>query len=694
MLDYIMKKINEKKQTSDQTELANEHFENEAILECCHLFSEMDELTEHGSELNQIRNIDAVNIALDNDVEIDSIELCVADGRLLDTPMAAIIHSESYAGMYSYDDFYTEACTHPKKFIESDYEYENRIISEADNAYNKYCQYIFQEGLFSSDKISLDDPTIQWNKMVNFGPSNPSDPSSAPYNIKLGVAYECPAPNKILIKQRDTLSVFDNIQEAGVFLTFAESYTKWLEEKGFKIPAGKNVWDVIVPKRILIPVKPVDKFIFFFEAENLMSNARNTDYCYLGYSLPIKQTRHYIGGSELPSAQGASFNKPEQISLDTASVGGSRFVDMKSVIRESYETVEPLERVVQEAISFDDEGDSSSNNADSSTPSLNMDSTSADGGDTPPPAEGDTNNNASAEQVKQNDVSADIANKVSDELDKKNEEQNATPENTIDGTESNESIDSLNLANTDLPDESIETPGDETNVDADMDNEGSIDDKLNALDDSMSDDMDTNADGTLNVQDMSPNDLIKSAEEKIKNMSIAQIQAFLSGGDESGIEDGIEQPADSAVQEAFILTKKNINAELDATLRKCLGDLNNSKLDVTQIVSEFKKDGKKLNRALSKAAKMTDMYNDTERNTFIKLNKCLADLIVIFKPEPDKNTLQTIKRLIKAFTSQATAVGKIVDKHKNDTPKPDKDKKGEAKQEGFIFDDMPSRIVE
>lgn len=693
MLDYIMEKINEKKQASEQPDLLNEHFENEAILECCHLFAEMDELTENGSELNQIRNIDAVNIALDNDVEIDSIELCVADGRLLDTPMAAMIHSESYAGMYSYDDFYTEACTHPKKFIESDYEYENRIISEADNAYNKYCQYIFQEGLFSSDKLSLDDPTVQWSKMVNFGPSDPNDSASTPYNIKLGVAYECPSPNKILIKQRDTMAVFDNVQEAGVFLKFGETYTQWLQEKGFSIPAGKNVWDVIVPKRILVPVKPVDKFIFFFEAENLMSNSPETDFCYIGYSLPIKPSRRYIGGADLPTSQG--INKPEQISLNRAGIGGSRFVDMKSVIKESYETVEPLERIVQEVISFGDEGDSgNTSSGDSSAPSLSMDSTSSDGGDTPPApsegTEGDTNNNLSAEQVKQNDVSAEIANKVSDELEKKNEEQNATPENTIDGTDSTESIDSLNLADTDLPDEATESSGDELNVDAGMDNEGSIDDKLNALDDSMSDNMDTNADGTLNVQDMSPNDLIKSAEEKIKNMSIAQIQAFLSDGDESGIEEGIEQPADS-VQEAFILTKKNINAELDATLRKCLGDLNNNKLDVTQIVSEFKKDGKKLNRALSKAAKMTDMYNDNERNAFIKLNKCLADLIVIFKPEPDKGTLQSIKRLIKAFTSQATGVGKIIEKHKNDTPKPDKPK---AQQEGFTFDGMPTRIVE
>jgi hypothetical protein len=58
--------------------------------------------------------------------------------------------------------------------------------------------------------------------------------------------------------------------------------------------------------------------------------------------------------------------------------------------------------------------------------------------------------------------------------------------------------------------------------------------------------------------------------------------------------------------------------------------------------------------------------NESERNAFIKLNKCLADLLVIIKANADKKELQTIKRLIKAFVQQAAGVGKIIEKHKND----------------------------
>ena len=104
----------------------------------------------------------------------------------------------------------------------------------------------------------------------------------------------------------------------------------------------------------------------------------------------------------------------------------------------------------------------------------------------------------------------------------------------------------------------------------------------------------------------------------------------------------------------------------DASLRKSLGDLNDSTMNINELVGAFKRDGKKLNRALSKAAKMTDIYDESERNSFIKLNKCLADLLVIIKANADKKELQTIKRLIKAFVQQAAGVGKIIEKHKND----------------------------
>ena len=165
---------------------------------------------------------------------------------------------------------------------------------------------------------------------------------------------------------------------------------------------------------------------------------------------------------------------------------------------------------------------------------------------------------------------------------------------------------------------------------------------------------------------MSPEQIKAAVADKVDKMPMSAIKAFLS--DDTDTNDDIggdvgEVPADGAVTEAFVLTKKNINGELDVCLRKCLGDLNDTSKDLNDILNAFKKDGKKLNRALSKASKMGDVYGDDERNKFIKLNKCTADLIVSFSAT--KMDVKVTKRLIKAFTSASVIVGKIIDKHKN-----------------------------
>ena len=82
-------------------------------------------------------------------------------------------------------------------------------------------------------------------------------------------------------------------------------------------------------------------------------------------------------------------------------------------------------------------------------------------------------------------------------------------------------------------------------------------------------------------------------------------------------------------------------------------------------MTSFKKYGKKLNKILTKACKIKDVYDANEVESLKKLNKCLADLLVTISASTDKSNIQTIKRLIKAFTSQAVVVGKIVDKKKD-----------------------------
>lgn len=699
MLDYIMQKINGMT-GNKENEMIQEQKENETILECAHLIQELEEISIEGSPMNQERDIsNALDISLEEDVELESIEVSLSDGRILDTPADILMNSSAYAEMKTYDDFYNEANKRDKSFLESQFEFDRHTEAIAEQEYNKYKGMLFQEELFAMGRLSVDDPTIQWVRMIDFGPMDPSDPKSHPYVVRMNIAYESVAPRKILIKQRDTVTMAIDPYPT-TFTDFAAKYTEYMESHGFKIPTGKTIWDVVVPKRILIPVDPVDAFAFFIEAENLISDDRKTNYIYIGYTMPIKSKVQGIGAVGTKQSLNL-INGVPNIRLSTI-VDNNKM--MKEYASEPVEESE-LRRVIQEAIDFGDSGSSET----SDTPPSTGDSDASSTNDAPATT-GDDNNAETNDSVDTTKVdSRDVSPQIADAVEKKTEEQKAISdeidaENENPDADSIEHTDSLNTTSTDLPDDNLDENPD-LNTDG-LDNiekpiegsdEESIDDKLADLNTEGELSDDGTDMGNVDISSMSMEDLKKLAEKKLEKMPMGELQAFLNDATESPLN---EETNTEVQQEAFIITKKNINAELDACLRNTLGDLNNSTKNVAEIVTEFKKDGKKLNRALSKACKYTDVYDEKERTVFTKLNKCLADLIVTFVSDPDKKALQVIKRLIKAFTSQAVAVGKIIEKHKGDVITSNKKKDESVKQESFNDIELdnselfPRRIIE
>lgn len=115
------------------------------------------------------------------------------------------------------------------------------------------------------------------------------------------------------------------------------------------------------------------------------------------------------------------------------------------------------------------------------------------------------------------------------------------------------------------------------------------------------------------------------------------------------------------------MTRGNIGKELDIHLRKTMGVLNDSDKDLNEICSEFRKEGKKLNRVVHKAAGMKKVFNDDERKHMARLNHVLVDLMAIMRGEIEESATSTVKRLIQAFVSEATAVAQIVE---SKNPKP------------------------
>ena len=153
---------------------------------------------------------------------------------------------------------------------------------------------------------------------------------------------------------------------------------------------------------------------------------------------------------------------------------------------------------------------------------------------------------------------------------------------------------------------------------------------------------------------MTIDELLKQGSDKLKGMTLNQLKSFLSDGAES----------EAVQQEAFFLTTKNINSEIDVHLRNALGILNSEELDIETLITSFKKEGKQLNRVLSKASKMKKLYSEEERKDIGILNKCLIDLTTTLKMSKDQNYVSAVKRLIQAFTSQSKVVANIVEAHK------------------------------
>lgn len=132
---------------------------------------------------------------------------------------------------------------------------------------------------------------------------------------------------------------------------------------------------------------------------------------------------------------------------------------------------------------------------------------------------------------------------------------------------------------------------------------------------------------------------------------------------------------DAIIEEAFFLTRGNIGKELDIHLRKALGILNNNEMEIEQLCTAFRKEGKQLNRVVHKASTMKKVFNETECKQLLKLNHCLTDLMTMLRSNIDQGSIMTVKRMIQAFVQEATGVLQMIEQ-KNDPGKP--------VQEGFF----------
>lgn len=590
--------------------------DSETILEYAHLFQELDDLSMKGTDEDKARPME-VDIPLDDDIEIESIELNLSDGRITDIPMDAKVQESNYDVMKTFDDFYQEACRNVSIFTrESEDGLENRRIEYANKAYNKYKNRIIQEGLFGFDKMDLNDDRIPSKMMIDFGPISASN--SNPYTVKLEILWEVDRNKKVMKKQLESLNVATTYD---IFIGLAKVLDRDLREQyPDKMKNAKSVWDVATPVKLLIPVNPIDKYAISvgFECDFV------EDLIYYTWSKPIKSAKKNKYNKE-EFIDPSCFKKHRNPIDDSINYKTTRGFTMRKIkVEESFSMDLPSRfgspTIYQEAIDFGNVGDST-------TPPDNVDnkeepSVSVDNNDTqttePTSDEGNT------ETVDSNNVSDEIAQKVADE----------------DGSNTDDT------AVTDIPVE------DDINTDTSVD-DSNVDEQIDNLDDMGNTDMSLD-EGTdnIDVDNMTIDELLEQGSEKLKGMTIQQLKDFLSSA-------GPDQ-----IQEAFIPTKKNTNKEIYIRIKNLLGILNDSEMDISTLTDSFKKEGKKLNKAIDKAIKRKKDYTEDDIKEMIKLNKCLVDLMTVIDKGSNKSYVATIKRLIKAFTSQCVVVSKIVESGK------------------------------
>lgn len=515
-----------------------------AILEYSSVIDELAELSEDGTGDKRILDI---NVDDDSDIETETIEFNMNTGNALIPQDSTVPTQESsYMGMKEYSDFIQEAYSVLKPFDrESSVGYEKRVQEYASTHYDEYTNHIVQEGLFGFGMINIQDSRVPGNIIVDFGPMTGDGKNSGKNFItKLRVFFETNRKHEITRKQLESVTAFHNANLSVLVDIMGEALRK-------KHPDEKitNVWDCCTPVKILVPVKPADKY----KIEIAIKCDYDEDILYYSWSCPIKSTSAKSSDDKYKNAEIVSiknitaeknfYNKNDNIIKESATLSKpNRF----GFFNEEFDMGDAGDDTTPPSIGDENTENTSSN--DNSSDDSNPPSIDGSGDDqTPTDTTSETQNDDKTE-VKSNDVSSDIADKIA-------EKQN-------DETPSDDTVSDIPL---DDDDDSVdETPDSDTEIDS---KESDIDSEINALNDDGNSDMDADAtsDGDLDVENMTIDDLVAAGTEKLKGMTIAEIKSFLSNGVE-----------DENIQEAFFITSKNINKEIDEQLKICLGILNDN----------------------------------------------------------------------------------------------------------------------
>jgi len=245
MLEYIKRQIAEKQKANQNVSQVVDPTDqlDSAILEYAHLADELSDLTMEGH--NALRERPILDIPIEDDVELDSIEMSITSGRIMDVPADITAMEHAYEDQKTFNDFFQEAYKNTGRLTrESDAHYSERVMNIADKEYHAYMEYVIQEGLFGNDMLSINDDRVPASIMVDFGKY-----SGGNYITKIPVGFECDHNNKVNINQIHAVTISQNMR---VFAHVAEFLANQIHTNQH-INIRGSVWDVATPVMMIVP---------------------------------------------------------------------------------------------------------------------------------------------------------------------------------------------------------------------------------------------------------------------------------------------------------------------------------------------------------------------------------------------------------------------------------------------------------
>ena len=594
MLEYLKSEISRRMAEQNPVEEPKQdEVDNSTILEYAKLFQELDDLSEKGTAIETAVR-PPISIPLDDDIEIDSIEINLTDGRVTDIPADATVQEETvedldlelekieqqYAGMKSYKELYEEAYNAMERLPrESDERFEQRVHEQTDIAWMRYNEHLYQEGVFGHGKIEVNDLSVPDKIHMNFGRT--SDKNSKDYSVTLPITWEVDKQKRITKKQLDSVHVWSKFGRTSLE-KMSDQIFKHICDK-YNVPDKKKKWDVLTPTIIAVPIDPADEYCIVIGFETDFS--KNIEYWSL--SIPVKaiDVKSSADVNVPDNAMGnvksyANIEKKNMIrkrdyKLEQAEIAVIEKMEEERIIHEQYRAIEESMkperhgRFWQEAIDFGNDapdataatgGTDAPPTADADAGATSIDA--AAGGDTTLDAGGDTTTDVNAggdetttpdaEDANVNDVSDQIADKVSQTTD-------------------DQTSDDLNIDTTDTS-----TEPEDVNKD-DLDNE------IDNLGSDTPENTDTTTDENLgtdnqDLDNMTIDELLAEGSEKLKGMTLAQLKSFINSPDGTTPDDVKNEDTgdiSSDIQEAYVMESKkdNGNRTLNA-LEKVIARLN------------------------------------------------------------------------------------------------------------------------